>query len=322
MKSILLFLISFKLLWSVSFYGETRVLWNIPVTVSVWAGQVDRAREAVEKCFLKIKESAGRLNYYDPRSEVSKINRNSGIRPVKVSEETFHLIERAIEISRLVDGAFDITVRPLYALWDFRRKRVPTSREIAEAKERVGYDLVVLDRRRRTVFLKKRGMEIDLGGILKGFLADRCVEVLKEMKVSGGMVAVGGDLRVFGSRPGRGVWRIGIKDPRGSGVIAVLELREGAVSTSGDYERFFLKGGKRYHHIIDPRTGYPAKGVWSATVVAGEGVLADALSTALFVLGVRRSAEVLRSLATGFVLVERGGRIRTGGKLKLIIPAP
>jgi len=118
------------------------------------------------------------------------------------------------------------------------------------------------------------------------------------------------------------VWRIGIKDPRGSGVIAVLELREGAVSTSGDYERFFLKGGKRYHHIIDPRTGYPARGIWSATVVAKEGVLADALSTALFVLGIGRSAGILEKLATGFVVVEKGGRVRTGGKLKLIIPAP
>lgn len=322
MKSILLFFVSFHLLWAVDFYGETRVLWNVPVTVSVWTSRADRARESVERCFLRIKESAARLNYYDPRSEVARINRNSGIRPVKVSAETFHLIEKALEISRMVGGAFDITVRPLYALWDFRKKRVPTSQEITKAKERVGYDLVVLDRKRRTVFLRKKGMEIDLGGILKGFLADRCVEILREMGVSGGMVAVGGDIRVFGSRPGRDVWRIGIKDPRGSGVIAVLELREGAVSTSGDYERFFLKGGKRYHHIIDPRTGYPARGIWSATVVAKEGVLADALSTALFVLGIGRSAGILEKLATGFVVVEKGGRVRTGGKLKLIIPAP
>jgi len=303
-------------------YGETRILWNIPVTVSVWAREGSTARELVEKCFHKIRETAQRMDYYNPKSEIAKINRNSGIKPVRVSPETFYLIEKAVSIAMLVKGAFDITVRPLSSLWDFRRGRIPSEEEIRRAKEVVGYDKILLNKGDYSVFLSVRGMEIDLGGILKGYLADVCTEILRKGGASAGMVALGGDIRVFGRKPGAALWRIGIRNPRGKGVVAVLEIREGAVSTSGDYERFFIRGGKRYHHILDPRSGYPAEGIWSATVVAEEGVLADALSTALFVSGVKKLRSVLGKLAIGFVVVEEGGRLKHSPRMKLITPAP
>jgi len=324
MKSIplLLLLLGFHLLWGVSLYGETRLLWNIPVTVFASAEGSGSLRESVERCFRRMKEVGERLNYYNPESEVSRINRNSGVRAVRVSDETFSLIEKALWVSDLVGGAFDITVRPLSSLWDFRRGRVPSPEEIERAKRRVGYRKVVLNKEERSVFLTEKGMEIDLGGILKGYLADLCTEILREGGASAGMVVLGGDIRVFGTKPGGDLWRVGIRNPRGDGIIALLEIEEGAVSTSGDYERFFIKEGRRYHHVLDPRSGYPAEGVWSATVVAEEGVLADALSTALLVVGAEGLKDLLKRLSAEFVVVEEGGRVRASGGLKLITPAP
>ncbi len=318
----LLLLLTASLLWGVSVYGETRILWNIPVTVFASSAEGKPLRKTVGNCFRRMEEVAQKLNYYNPESEISEINRNSGVRAVKVSAETFRLIEKALWVSDLVGGAFDITVRPVYSLWDFRRGRVPSPEEIERARRKVGYRKVVLNREEMSVFLTERGMEIDLGGVLKGYLADLCTEILRKGGADAGMVALSGDIRVFGTKPTGGLWRIGVRNPRGQGIIAVIEVKEGAVSTSGDYERFFLKNGKRYHHIIDPRTGYPAEGVWSATVVAEEGVLADALSTALLIVGAEGLKRVLKQLSAEFLIVEKGGKVRASRGLRFITPAP
>ncbi len=301
-------LLSLKLLWAVTFYGETRILWGIPVTVLAY-GDRDLVFRAVGEAFSEIGRVGERLSYYLPGSDVSRINRSAGIKPVKVSEETLEVIRTALEVSRITGGAFDPTAGPLIRLWDLRRGIVPNRKDIEEVLRKVDYRKVNLDVEGKMVFLEEKGMEIHLGGIIKGYLTDRGIEVLKKSGAVAGLVAVGGDVRVFGRKPDGRLWRIGIKDPRGEGVFAALSLSDAAVSTSGDYGRFFIKNGKRYHHIIDPRTGYPARGLMSVTVIAPSSAFADALATGLFVLGPERALELLKNLSLEGILITSEGKV-------------
>ncbi len=321
MKSILfVFLLTASLLKAGEFYGETRILWGIPVTVTFYIKRENSPEKIANLCFLKLKEIGYKLNYYDPNSEISAINKNSGKRAVKVSKETYELIKKALAVSKMTKGAFDITVRPLFNLWDFKKKKIPSTQELIKAKEKVSYRSIVLDQITKSVFLTKEGMEIDVGGIVKGFMADICVDILKNSGAYAGMVAVGGDIKVFGKKKGNRLWKIGIREPGGNGIVAFLEITDVAISTSGDYERFFVKEGKRYHHIIDPHTGFPAKGIRSVTVIAKEGALADALATALFVLGLKKA----KSLPVEFVIVDSSGKVHISAGLrnKVFITAP
>lgn len=210
-------------------------------------------------------------------SEVVRLNR---ARRLVVSPETRDLILKAWEIGKRTEGVFDITVEPLIRLWGFfdESYQVPESSEIKRLLPRVGYEGVVINC--DTVMLGD-SVNIDLGGIAVGFAIDRAVALLKANGVKEGLIDAGGDIRVFGEK----VWRIGVQNPRGEGVVQVLKLKNRAVATSGDYEHFFEKDGRRYCHIIDPRSGYPSAGCVAVTVVAPSALEADAYSTALFVMG-------------------------------------
>jgi thiamine biosynthesis lipoprotein len=223
---------------------------------------------------------------YSEKSEVSQLNRNLRL---KVCPETRVLIERAKGFGKETNGVFDITVGPLMRLWGFRGGsfQVPAESVIRRVRQKVGYervrvqgDSVVID----------PGMEVDLGGIAVGYAIDWAVEVLESFGARSGLVDAGGDIRVFGPRE----WRVGIQSPRGESLVGVLVLKNQAVSTSGDYRRFFESGGKRFSHIIDPRTGYPAERCAAVTVIARNGVEADVFSTALFVMGVEESQKFLK----------------------------
>lgn len=292
-------------------YTKNRVAMDTFITVTVASSSDRDAEKAMDRALAEIERLSVLFNYFSEGSEVSLINRNAGIRPVVVSKETVDIIEQALSVSRETDGAFDITIGPVMALWDFHHGVLPEEQAVKARLELVGYRHVEVDREKRTVFLRKKGMQIDLGGIAKGYGADKAVEILKKNGIRAGLVAVAGDIKAFGMKPGRSSWRIGIRDPRQENdtkeIFASLPLREQAISTSGDYERFFFRSGVRYHHLLDPKTGYPASGCRSVSVVTGEGALTDAFSTGIFVLGPRKGMETLRRLGFDGVIVDSNG---------------
>jgi thiamine biosynthesis lipoprotein len=293
-----------------STYRKSSIIMDTLVTITVVSDSRQEAEDALEAAFDEIRRLEELLSFWTEDSEIAAIYQNAGVRPVRVSPETLEVVERSLHIAEKTGGAFDPTVGPVMRLWDFREKRMPAKKEIEGKLGLVDYRKVVVDREDSTVYLEAKGMSFDTGGIAKGYAVDRAVEVLKERGMESGLVAIAGDIRGFGPRK----WRIGIRDPRGEGdedVMAVLELKDRAVSTSGDYERYFALEGKRYHHLLDPETGLPARGVWSASVIAGEAVLTDGFSTGIFVMGPDRGLALLESLGMEAVVVAEGGDAHT-----------
>lgn len=260
------------------------------------------------------------LDRHRPASEVSKINDAAGVQPVAVSATTFEVVERALEIGRLTDGSFDITVAPLLELWGFGTgdARVPTEEELTTALQFIDYTRVRLEREQLQVFLEDDKAKIDLGGIAKGFIVDRAVEILIAAGVTSASFDAGGDIRVIGQKPDGTPWRIGVRHPRERRkLIARVELRDQAIVTSGDYERFFVSDGNRYHHILNPDTGFPAQGLISVTVVASDAFTADALSTAIFVLGLERGMALVELLPNvEAILITEDVQVHVSGGLQ------
>ncbi len=294
-------------------FRETRKAMYTVTTITVSAATDETARRAIDAAFLALDRIEKLMNYYSKDSEVSEINRNAGVRPVRVSPETFEVVGKSVFVAENTEGAFDITLGPVIEAWDFEKKTVPGKGEINERMKRVGYRNIVLDSRQRTVFLKKGGMQINLGGILKGFAADRAVDVLRKNGIRSGIVAIGGDIRAFGNRPGGEPWKVGVQNPRQTGkddeILATVDLTDKAISTAGDYERYYILDGVRYHHILDPKTGYPAKGCRSVTVVAADGIAADGFDTGLFVLGPAKALSILGKLGLDGIVVDEDGKV-------------
>ena len=290
-------------------FKKSTVLMDTIVSITVVSTSRDRAEKAINEAFRELKRLEDIMNFYSEESEVSRINRNAGIRPVKVSMDMIDIIEKAIYVSRLTDGAFDITTGPLTRLWDFQNKiptvtdatkKVPEPSEIRKALRLVNYRDIVINQKDSTVFLKRKGMLIDLGGIAKGYGADRAMEILKKNGINSCLVAIAGDIKVSGRKPDGSPWVIGIRHPRAEkgsdDIFTSLPLTDAAISTSGDYERFFIKDGKRYHHIINPFTGYPSEYTGGVSVITEKGYLSDSLATAVFVLGPEKGMELLKRL--------------------------
>lgn len=232
-----------------------------------------------------------------PGSDVATVNNNAGREPVPVSEEAFSVTKKAVEFAELTGGAFDPTIAPLTDLWGFfseHEYRVPDEQEIEAALELVDYSLVEFNVEENSIYLPLEGMGLELGGIAKGFIVDRALEILKEAGINNAYVNAG-DIGLIGNRPDGEPWRIGVRNPRDeSSMIAVLPLVDQSVDTSGDYERAFEEDGIKYHHILDPHTGKPADELASVTVISDTTIDADVLSTAAFVLGADK----------GFILIE------------------
>lgn len=264
-----------------------------------------RADEAVEAAMARIREVEAHMSVSVPSSDTAAVNRGAGGLPTKVGEDTLYVVKKALEYGALSGGKFDVAVGPLVQLWGIGtdHARVPAPSEIEAAKSLVDYRGVKLDDSAGTIGLEKPGMALDLGAIAKGFAADKAAEALVEHGVRSAFIDLGGNILVVGSRPDGSPWRVGIQDPwreRGA-TFGVVPVRDAAVVSSGTYERFFEKDGKRYHHIIDPDTGYPAEtGIASVTILAHRAVDADALSTTVFLLGPSRGMD----LVTGFPGVE------------------
>ncbi|MBF0327540.1 MAG: FAD:protein FMN transferase [Nitrospirae bacterium] len=301
-------------------YKESRESLHTVVAITVVSDSSDKAKSAIDKAYHELDRLAKLLNFYSEHSEVSEINKNAGNKPVKVSVETFEIIEKALYASENTEGAFDITVGPVVKLWDFKNKVIPDADQIKEKSKIIGYKNILIDKKDSTVFLEKKGMQIDLGGIIKGYAADKAVEVLKSNGIKAGIVAAAGDIRTFGKRHDEGSWNVGIKNPRQKGsvdeIVAVVKLSGQAISTSGDYERFFEKNGIRYHHILDPKTGNPAYGCQSVTIVAKEAAITDAFATGIFVLGPKKGMGVLNKLGIDGIIIDKEGKVYITDGLK------
>ena len=262
-----------------------------------------------------------------PPSDVVRVNRAAGRDPVVVAPETFEVIQAAQDMSRRSEGAFDITFAAMRGLWKFDEDlepRVPPDAEIQARRRLIDYRQVELDARARTVALRRTGMRLGLGGIAKGYAVDRAAAVLRKGGLRDFMVQAGGDLYVSGQKGDR-PWMVGVKDPRGQHGpgeqhFAVAPIRDHAFSTAGDYERGFLLGGRRYHHIIDPKTGYPATASRSVTIFAESALLADALDDSVFILGPKKGLALVESTpGTGAVIVDARNKVWISKRLEGVV---
>ena len=260
----------------------------------------EKAGEAVEAAGKEITRLDRLFSTGDPESDISKLN-DAGT--LEVSDETYYLIKRAVEIGGDTNGAFDISVFPVMEAWGFTSKeyRVPSDDELSKLTQNVDYSRISFNDDNKEVALGS-GMKIDLGGIAKGYTAMRLAELFKEYGVESAIINLGGNAQALGAKPDGSPWRIGIQDPENeNGIMGVLEGSDTAVVTSGGYERYFEEDGRTYHHIIDPDTGYPSdNGIVSVTVVTDDGTLADGLSTALFVMGYDRAREYWKKHSNDF----------------------
>jgi len=272
------------------------------------------ANKSLEEAFEQLHNIEMLMSYHRDDSELANINRNAYKGPVKVSSQTFEVIQKAIEFSNLSDGAFDVTIGPLMDLWHSAAETnsVPTDAKLAEVCAKVGYEKVILDANEMSIQFAVEGMKLDLGGIAKGYAIDKAVEAMTNCGSTGGMVDVGGNIRCFGRPPkGKTHWLIGLQDPNenfgfrisdfgfpaeAGEPLLVLKFTDAAVATSGHYRRFALIQGKRYSHIIDTKTGSRSDKLASVTIIAKDAITADALSTAVIVLGAEKGLALIEKL--------------------------
>jgi len=303
-----------------SIYKKTKPLMDTLVTITVVAGSDEQANKTIDKAFSVIEQFGDKINFFSDKSELSAINRNAGTTPVKVSPDTLGVIERAIYISEKSNGAFDPTIGPEINMWDFFKKIRPADADIKKKLSLVNYRDIIVDRAKSTVFLRRKGMLMDLGGIAKGYAADLALANLRQSGIGAGIVAAAGDIRAFGLKPDGTLWKIGIKNPRQQSeadeLIAKASLTNKAISTSGDYERYFVEDGRRYHHILDPKTGYPAGQCRSVTVISDSGIFADGFSTAVFVSGPEKGMKLVREAGVEAVIIDKDGGIHTTPGIK------
>ncbi len=287
-------------------YVDHRFLMDTEVEIRVEDSMShSKAEEIVEEAFDKMEELERQFDRGTEGSDVWKINQKAGEEAVQVKPETFYLIEKGLEFGEKTGGAFDITIAPLVDLWGFydgdressgeqeeSGDALPSPGEIEEVLQLVDYSRVELDEENKKVYLPKPEMKIDLGGIAKGYIVDEAANLLEDYGIEHAMVRGGGDIRLVGDKKGE-PWVVGIRDPEAGGHLALLYLSDAGIDTSGDYERYIEVEGERYHHILDPETGYPAEELVSVTAVAPDTLRADVISTVIFVTGPEKGEELL-----------------------------
>ncbi len=257
------------------------------------------AWEAINAGINEISRIEKLISSWDKNSQTSAINRAAGLEAVIVEKELFDLIYRAKKISKLTQGAFDISFASMDKIWKFdgSMKRMPSDKFVKAAAAKINWENIILNKDNHSVFLKEKGMKIGFGAIGKGYAANRALSIMKQMPIQGALVNASGDLISWGSNSKGNKWSVQIADPKDKNKsLAWLELKNMAVVTSGDYERFVKFDGKRYAHIIDPRTGYPTTGIKSVTVVCPDAEVADALATSVFVLGITKGLSLVNGL--------------------------
>lgn len=297
----------------------SRILLGTAVTVTI-ADKNNNSSELFNAAFTEIEKVQSSFSLYKANSVISAINNNAYPGSVKISDDVFSLIKSSLEVSGKTGGAFDITWASSGKLWDFSAEDFtpPDDIKIKNILPLISYKNIRIDERDKTVTFLKKGTKIGLGGVAKGYAVRKAVSVLRKHGVKGAIVACAGDIQVIGDNNGR-PWKAGIQDPRGNSVIATFYMKDGdSVSTSGDYERFRMINGKRYHHIIDPATGYPAdSGLISVTVFSKDPVASDAYSTAFFVTGFERAKSLLSEMdELSAVFVDSNQKVFASSNLK------
>ena len=296
-------------------FKKTIKLMGSRFDISVVADNEDVGLYYIDLAISEIDRIEKLISSWDPNSQTSKINRNAGVKPVKVDKELFDLIERSSAISKLTDGAFDISYASLDKIWQFdgSMSSMPSKDKIANSVSKVGFENIVLNRNDTTVYLKLKGMKIGFGGIAKGYAADKAKKLLKDKGVIAGIINASGDMNTWGNQPDGKEWKVGIKNPMNKNkVFALMPISNSAVVTSGNYEKFVELGGKRYSHIINPKTGYPSSEIISVSVFAPKAELADALATSIFVMGIDVGLDFVNQLRNiNCIIVDDKGKIHS-----------
>tara|TARA_R100001530_G_scaffold109627_1_gene76996 strand:+ start:218 stop:1120 length:903 start_codon:yes stop_codon:yes gene_type:complete len=289
--------------------------------ITVIAKNSTEANNYIDMAVGEISRIEKLISSWDPASQTSEINRNAGIKPVKVDEELFTLIGRSVEISKLTDGAFDISFASMDKIWKFdgSMTEMPSEEAIKQSVEKVGYQNIILDPENFTVFLKLEGMKIGFGAIGKGYAADKAKILLMERGVDAGIINASGDMNSWGNQPDGEFWKVAITNPMDKNkAFALLPLNENAVVTSGNYEKYVTFNETRYTHIIDPRTGYTATGIISATVFAPKAEIADALATSIFVMGREVGIDFINQLPKiECIIIDEKGEVFTSKNIEI-----
>jgi thiamine biosynthesis lipoprotein len=291
------------------FFREEAIM-GTRVAVELWSEDAALATRAMEAVIAEMRRTDELMSTYKPESQLSAVNAHAFEGPVEVDPEIIEVVTRSFDFSRMSAGAFDVTYASVGYLYDYRARQRPSGEQVTAALPAVDYRQVQVDSKRNTIRFLRPGMRIDLGGIAKGYAVDRSIEILRELGIEHAMVNAGGDTRLLGDRRGK-PWIVGVRDPRNEGrMVTRLPLENEAISTSGDYERYFEEDGVRYHHILVPGTGEVARAVRSATIIGPDATLTDGLSTTVFVLGVERGMELVSRLpGVEAVIVDKDGRI-------------
>ena len=286
-----------------------------PLEITVVAKDTIQGNQYIDLAITEVKRIEYLISDWIPSTQISQVNKNAGSKPVKVDKEVFDLVGRAIKVSQITSGAFDISYASMDKIWKFdgSMKAMPTEEAIKKSVSKIGYKNIILDTKEQTIFLKNEGMKLGLGGIGQGYIADKVKELLFSKGCNSGIVNVSGDINAWGRQPDGNPWTVGIVNPLNKNkVFATFPLEDSAVETSGNYEKYVIFNGIRYSHIIDPRTGYPAQGVVSVSVFAKQTEIADALATGIFVMGVEVGIDLVNQLkGVECIMVDDKGKIHS-----------
>jgi thiamine biosynthesis lipoprotein len=275
---------------------RTEAIMGTRCYVELWADDPVKGNDAIDAVMAELRRIDDLMSHYKPASQLSQINQHANERPVQVDKELFDLIKLSTHYSQITEGAFDITYASVGYLYDYPQHIHPSEEQIRRALPAVNWRNMLLDEEHHTVRFEHPGMRIDLGGIGKGYAVDRGIDILKARGIQRALVSAGGDSRIIGDRTGR-PWLVAIRHPDNPNkVVTRIPLSDSAVSTSGDYERYFDEGGVRYHHIIDPHTGHSASKVRSATILAPTATQTDGMSKTAFVLGAEKALEIINRM--------------------------
>ena len=292
-----------------------------PFEITVVAKDTIQANLFEDQAITEVKRIESLISDWIPTTPVSQINQAAGKQAIKVPLELIELIERSIKISKLTDGAFDISYASMDKIWKFdgSMKTMPTPEAIQQSVAKVGYEKIIIDKEKQTVMLKDEGMKLGLGGIGQGYIADKIKALLLSKGCVAGLVNVSGDISTWGKQPNGEQWKVGIKNPMNKNkIFATFPLEDTAVETSGNYEKYVTFNGKRYSHIIDTRTGYPATGLISVSVFAKTTELADALATGVFVMGKDAGMNLVNQLpGISCIMVDEDGKVSTSKNIDL-----
>jgi thiamine biosynthesis lipoprotein len=289
------------------------ILMGSQFQITVVSADSSFANTQIDLAIEEIVRIENLISEWRPHTQVSEVNRNAGIKPVKVDKELFDLTKRALDYSNMSNGAFDISTAAMDKVWQFDGSMTekPSKESIKKSIEKVGYQHIILDSLKSTIFLAKEGMKIGFGSIGKGYAADKGRELLKSLGVEGGIVNASGDIATWGTQANSKPWKIGIKNPfKRHGIAKVLKLKESALATSGSYEKYAEIDGIRYAHIINPKTGYPSTGLSSVTIYGPSAEFANALSTSIIVLGEKEGKKLAKKYPNyKFLFITDKGKI-------------